>query len=72
MASADCLEADGIALIRGGRLLFEALSFRLEPGGALLVSGANGVGKSSLLRLVAGLLLYTFTLTPLRDRRRPW
>ena len=56
MASADCLEADGIALIRGGRLLFEALSFRLEPGGALLVTGRNGAGKSSLLRLVAGLL----------------
>jgi heme exporter protein A len=37
-------------------LLFEDLSFRLEPGGALIVTGRNGAGKSSLLRLVAGLL----------------
>ncbi len=56
MASAECLVADGVALVRGQRLLFEGLSFRLEPGGALLVTGRNGAGKSSLLRLVAGLL----------------
>jgi heme exporter protein A len=55
-ASAECLAADDIALVRGGRLLFEGLSFRLAPGGALLVTGRNGAGKSSLLRLVAGLL----------------
>lgn len=54
--SAESLVADDIALVRGGRLLFEGLSFRLEPGGALLVTGRNGAGKSSLLRLVAGLL----------------
>jgi len=55
-ASADCLAAHEVALVRGGRLLFEGLSFRLEPAGALLVTGQNGAGKSSLLRLVAGLL----------------
>jgi heme exporter protein A len=55
-ASAESLAADDVALVRGGRLLFEGLSFRLEPGGALLVTGRNGAGKSSLLRLVAGLL----------------
>jgi heme exporter protein A len=54
--SAEALVADRVALVRGGRLLFEELSFRLEPGGALLVTGRNGAGKSSLLRLVAGLL----------------
>ncbi|MEO5494845.1 MAG: heme ABC exporter ATP-binding protein CcmA [Sphingomonas sp.] len=46
----------GVTCVRGGRVLFEALSFELEPGGALLVTGANGVGKSSLIRVAAGLL----------------
>jgi heme exporter protein A len=41
---------------RGGRLLFEGLDLALGPGGAALVTGANGVGKSSLLRIIAGLL----------------
>jgi heme exporter protein A len=36
--------------------LFEGLDFRVEPGGALCLEGANGSGKSSLLRLLAGLL----------------
>lgn len=42
--------------MRGGRMLFEGLSFALEGGDALLVSGPNGVGKSSLVRVAAGLL----------------
>lgn len=50
------LVADALACERGGRLLFEALSFGVDPGGALLVTGANGAGKSSLLRMLAGLL----------------
>lgn len=50
------LEAQGLALIRGGRLLFEELDFRLEAGAAMHVVGPNGSGKSSLIRLVAGLL----------------
>lgn len=37
-------------------MLFESLSFSLGPGDAAVVSGPNGVGKSSLLRLAAGLL----------------
>jgi heme exporter protein A len=50
------LRAEGLALVRGQRLLFEGLDFALAPGGALIVTGANGAGKSSLLRVVAGLL----------------
>jgi heme exporter protein A len=50
------LALDGIACVRGGRLLFEGLSLALGPGEAALVTGPNGAGKSSLLRLAAGLL----------------
>jgi heme exporter protein A len=45
-----------VACLRGGRLLFEGLDLRLEPGAAALVGGANGAGKSSLIRIAAGLL----------------
>lgn len=49
------LEADGLATIRGERLVFAGLSFRVKAGGALLLTGPNGAGKSTLLRLLAGL-----------------
>jgi heme exporter protein A len=55
-ASAATFEADGLACRRGGRLLLEAVDWRLAPGDALLLKGANGSGKSSLLRLLAGFL----------------
>lgn len=50
------LRFGGVALRRGGRLLFENLDLELGPGEALQVAGPNGSGKSSLLRLAAGLL----------------
>lgn len=50
------LRFEDVALRRGGRLLFEGLSFHLGPGERLQVTGPNGSGKSSLLRLAAGLL----------------
>jgi len=50
------LVGEGLALVRGGRLLFEGLDLKLEPGEALHVAGPNGSGKSSLIRLIAGLL----------------
>jgi heme exporter protein A len=50
------LLATDLACVRGGRRVLSALSFAVDAGQALLVSGPNGVGKSSLLRAVAGLL----------------
>ena len=47
---------DGVSCTRSGRLLFDGLTFALEEGAALLVSGPNGVGKSSMIRIAAGLL----------------
>lgn len=45
-----------VSCVRGGRRLFEDVSFAVPPGGAVSVSGPNGVGKSSLIRIAAGLL----------------
>lgn len=50
------LEGRELACWRGERAVFAGLSFRLDAGGALLLTGANGAGKSSLLRLLAGLI----------------
>ncbi len=50
------LAMQGVACLRGGRLLFEGLDLALSPGEAALVEGPNGAGKSSLLRVAAGLL----------------
>lgn len=50
------IRAEDIACRRGDRLLFRGLSLALGPGQALQVTGANGLGKSSLIRILAGLL----------------
>ena len=49
------LQAENLASIRGERLVFSGLSFRVANGGALLLVGPNGAGKSTLLRILAGL-----------------
>lgn len=53
------LRLDRVACVRGGRLLFENLSLALGEGEAALVTGPNGVGKSSLIRIAAGLLSHS-------------
>jgi heme exporter protein A len=53
------LEGSGLACVRGGREVFSELGFALSGGEALLVTGRNGAGKSSLLRMVAGLIRVT-------------
>jgi heme exporter protein A len=49
------LEATALACRRGDRVLFAGLSLGAEPGGACHIIGANGIGKSSLIRILAGL-----------------
>lgn len=51
------LEGRNFSYTRGGRSLFSTLSFCLREGEMLAVKGANGSGKSTFLRLVAGLIL---------------
>ncbi|MEX0921852.1 MAG: heme ABC exporter ATP-binding protein CcmA [Rhodovibrionaceae bacterium] len=48
--------ANDLACQRGGRPVFSGLGFSLSAGQCLLLGGANGSGKSSLLRILAGLL----------------
>jgi heme exporter protein A len=50
------LTLTGLACRRGGRLLFDDLDLALAAGDAALITGANGAGKSSFLRIIAGLL----------------
>jgi heme exporter protein A len=49
------VRATDLACRRGDRVLFAGLSLALEPGDACHILGANGIGKSSLIRIIAGL-----------------
>ncbi|MGO4389288.1 heme ABC exporter ATP-binding protein CcmA [Microvirga sp. 2YAF29] len=50
------LSVNNLACERGERRIFEGVSFTLEPGEALVITGRNGAGKSSLLEILAGRL----------------
>src|SRR4051812_47985482 len=51
------LQGRDVGCTRGGREVFSGLDFDAEAGEAVAVTGANGAGKTSLLRLIAGLLM---------------
>jgi heme exporter protein A len=54
------LAAHSLSLERGGRELFQDLSFDVHPGHLLQIEGSNGAGKTSLIRILAGLSRYGF------------
>jgi heme exporter protein A len=51
------LLASGLTCVRGGREVFSGVAFEASTGELMAVTGRNGSGKTSLLRLIAGLLL---------------
>jgi heme exporter protein A len=54
-SNAPDLRATDLECVRGDRVLFSELRFELRPGQLMAIEGANGAGKTSLLRIVAGL-----------------
>ncbi|EJW21236.1 hypothetical protein IMCC14465_10320 [alpha proteobacterium IMCC14465] len=50
------IEGHSLLCHRGGRLVFTGLDFSVQAGMAMMVRGANGAGKTSLLRVIAGFL----------------
>ncbi|MEC5398383.1 cytochrome c biogenesis heme-transporting ATPase CcmA [Uliginosibacterium sp. H1] len=71
------LDVRQLACLRGDRLLFRRLDLHCAPGSLTRVAGANGMGKTSLLRLVAGLARpeagdILWQGTPIGDGRDAW
>ena len=62
------LRASDIACARGGRQIFANFTLILNAGESVLLQGPNGVGKSSLLRLVSGLICCNKGIIENRER----
>ena len=50
------LEARGLTVVSGGKALLDDVSFVIRTGGPTVIMGANGAGKSLLLRVLNGLI----------------
>jgi heme exporter protein A len=71
------LEATELDCLRGGRTLFRGLSLSLQGGELLRIAGANGSGKTSLLKILCGLLVpdageVRWQGTPIRQLREDY
>jgi energy-coupling factor transport system ATP-binding protein len=68
-----CLEAGGLQVARGGRMILNSWDFSLRGGEMTAVVGRNGVGKTTLFRALAGLQQYSGALQvqPGREAERP-
>jgi heme exporter protein A len=71
------LEASNLDCLRGGRTLFRGLSLSLQGGELLRIAGANGSGKTSLLKILCGLLIpdageVRWQGTPIRQLREDY
>jgi energy-coupling factor transport system ATP-binding protein len=63
------LEVEGLTVVLGGRTILRDLSFSAQPGQVVAVVGRNGVGKTTLLRALAGLQKHEGSVTI--DGERP-
>jgi len=61
------LAVESLSLERGGRELFQGLSFEVHAGHLFQVEGVNGAGKTSLMRILAGLSRYGYSGEVLRN-----
>jgi iron complex transport system ATP-binding protein len=59
MADGACIEAQGLTVQRGDRVLLDAVSFSLGAGQVVALLGPNGAGKSTLLKTLVGLLPFS-------------